>query len=68
MPADARRLSHRTLAEGEATGHSRHIAEPGLSELYKAGGRLYLRVTGEQATLVHQEHAPIKLPAGDYRV
>ena len=67
-PAEARKLNHRTLAEGEVTGHSHRVAESGVAELYRAATGLYLRVTGERATLVHQEHGPIELPRGDYRV
>jgi hypothetical protein len=29
---------------------------------------LYLRVLAERATVVHQEHGPIVLPQGAYRV
>ena len=29
---------------------------------------MYLRVKACGATLIHQEHGPIRLPAGEYRV
>lgn len=54
------------LAEGEATGHRHAIADPDV-ELLRVLDELYLRVDGA-ATLEHQEHDPIPLPTGSYRV
>jgi hypothetical protein len=68
IPSDAIRRPFPVLAEGEATGHSHRIAEPGAAELLERGGMLYLRVVTECATVVHQEHRPITLPRGNYRV
>jgi hypothetical protein len=68
IPAGAVKRPHLVLAEGELTGHSHRIAEPGTAELHQAGRELYLRVIAESATLLHQEHGPISLPRGDYRV
>lgn len=64
------------LAEGEMTGHRHSIHEQvtffrddGLardlpSELYVG----HVRVDSPQATIVHDEHAPIALARGTYRV
>lgn len=68
IPADARPLSHLVLAEGELTGHSHRIAEKDAAQLFQSFTGLYLRITGEMATLIHQEHGPIELPRGQYRV
>ena len=54
------------LAQGEATGHAHVIAEEDVELLIK-DAEMYLRVP-RKATVVHQEHAPVALPAGDYRV
>jgi hypothetical protein len=67
IPPGARRLSHLTLAEGEMTGHSHRIAEGKQATLYSHENQLYLDVTGDGATLVHQEHGPIVLPRGTFR-
>jgi hypothetical protein len=67
VPPGAEKQTHLVLAEGEMTGHSHRIAEPGAAELYRHGATLYLRVTAA-ATLIHQEHGPVSLPAGVYRV
>ena len=56
------------LAHGEATGHSHRIKERGAGCLYGGHDGIYLDVTAEKATLVHQEHKPIELPKGVYRV
>ncbi|HEY1064894.1 MAG TPA: hypothetical protein VGE52_02245 [Pirellulales bacterium] len=68
VPHDVRRLHHLMLAEGELTGHSHRIAEREAGVLYQRGGEFYLDVTADRATLVHQEHGPIELPRGVYRV
>jgi hypothetical protein len=68
VPDEARRLHHLVLAEGELTGHSHRIAERDAAVLFEMGSNLFLRVIGETATLIHQEHGPISLPTGVYRV
>jgi hypothetical protein len=68
IPAEARQRPNLVLAHGELTGHSHRIAETETAELWECGGVLYLRVVADQTRVVHQEHAPITLPRGDYRV
>jgi hypothetical protein len=67
IPADLRVRESRVLAEGEATGHA-HRVQGGATVLEDAEGLTYLRVTDEGAVVVHEEHAPIALPAGEYEV
>ena len=54
------------LAHGEATGHAHAISDPGAF-LFAIGDQRHL-VLENPATLAHEEHAPITLPAGQYRV
>jgi hypothetical protein len=68
IPVEVRQLHHLVLAEGELTGHSHRIAERDAATLYQASDGMYLRVTEVFATLVHQEHGPIQLPRGIYRI
>jgi hypothetical protein len=68
IPEEAVKRPHLVLAEGEMTGHSHRIAEPGSAELFQAGPIMYLRIKATSATLIHQEHGPIVLPQGEYRV
>jgi hypothetical protein len=68
IPGSAKKRPRCVLAEGEITGHSHCIAEAGAAELFSLGNELYLSVVAEQATVVHEEHAPIHLPRGTYRV
>lgn len=64
------------LAEGEATGHRHAIFEgvvmfrdDGLARDIPPGLYVgHVRVDEPQARLVHDEHAPITLPRGTYRV
>ena len=68
IPTEATRLPHLILAKGELTGHAHQIQERGAAELFRHDETLYLRVTANRATLTHQEHAPILLDRGTYRV
>ena len=56
------------LAYGEVTGHA-HAIDSALAELFEErdGGTLYLRVDGP-VDLTHEEHAPIALAPGVYRI
>lgn len=58
------------LALGEATGHHHAIEERDAADWWKAdadGADHFLTVKTETA-VTHQEHAPIVLPPGNYRV
>ena len=68
IPTDAEPRPSAVLARGEATGHSHRIADPSGVSLFSAGGGVgYLNVESETATLIHDEHKPIRLPRGMYR-
>jgi len=54
------------LAYGEQTGHS-HQIKSRAAEVYRAGGARYLYL-GEAASLTHEEHGALELPAGTYQV
>jgi hypothetical protein len=68
VPAAAKARPGGVLVEGELTGHSHRVADPRTADLLEAGDDLFLRVLAEAATIVHQEHGPITLPRGTYRV
>ena len=68
LPAGARPRTGLVLAHGEDTGHSHRIREFGAASLYVYGKELYLLVSAPTATVVHEEHRPIELPVGVYRV
>ena len=68
LPVDVKRLRHRTLAHGELTGHSHQIRESSGVTLWESVDDLFLQIESALATVVHEEHAPIELPAGIYRV
>lgn len=68
IPEQAEKLDHGILAEGELNGHAHRIAAAQHAELYDHLGQLYLRVSGDSARIVHDEHHEISLPRGCYRV
>ena len=74
IPAGAKDVTPRdriVLAYGEVTGHAHAIAPDEAREfsLADAAGvvRRFLQVVGE-ATVRHEEHAAIPLPAGVYEI
>ena len=66
IPKNAEKMPHCVLVHGVATGHS-HRIETG-AEQYICDNVRYVRVTDDTAQLVHEEHATIDLPKGEYAV
>ena len=60
------------LAEGEATGHAHAVYDLDTCEMYEDDkGTLYMRVKGDTDTpcvVEHEEHKPVVLEPGDYRI
>ena len=70
-PAGERRMrANGHILEGEATGHVHRVCEADLAtaEVYELGDRLFLSASGGGVSIVHDEHAPLALPAGNYEV
>ena len=72
IPADAQPMERDAhgrvvIAHGEVTGHAHALSEPGVQMLRAANSDVFLRVT-EPASLRHEEHSPISVPSGSYRV
>jgi hypothetical protein len=55
------------LAHGEVTGHMHQMRGPQVT-LYRDTGFEYLTVKDRPEPLVHEEHATIVIPAGDYEL
>ena len=68
IPAEAVQRTDLVLAEGEITGHTHRIRETDAATLYQHGDDRFLFVTADLATIVHEEHGPIALKSGLYRV
>ena len=68
VPAAARRIAHGMLVEGEATGHSHRLEDLDTADVFQERDDLFICVRAESARIVHQEHGPILLPRGTYRV
>jgi hypothetical protein len=67
IPAGAKKLPHRILAKGEITGHAHRVADTDDVALFEAGGEFFLSVQSGTATVLHEEHHPIRLSRGSYR-
>jgi len=67
VPPDAKEATGPViLAEGEATGHA-HKIKARHAKLYESAAGRFLTLA-RPARVVHEEHAPIALPAGNFRV
>ena len=60
-------LPHLTLVEGISTGHSHRISK-GIATLFSHNGDRYLRVRSKYAILSHDEHRPLKVHHGSWKV
>jgi hypothetical protein len=67
IPSGAKKLPHRTLAKGEITGHAHRLADADDATLFQTDDQLFLVVHSGTATILHEEHHPIRLPQGTYR-
>ncbi len=74
LPKAAKNVDNKVrivLAYGEVTGHAHAIAEREATEftMEQSAGpvKRFLEVVS-QATLRHEEHAPVEIPAGVYEI
>jgi hypothetical protein len=69
IPEMAKKEKHLILAEGEATGHFHKVSE-GNAVLYTIPDSVdkFLEVLSDNATITHEEHKPITLSKGIYKV
>ncbi len=57
----------KVLAYGEESGHA-HAVLDDSAKLVEVNGTLYLVVDTPGATITHEEHPPVKVPAGNYEI
>ena len=66
VPKDAGRA---VLAYGEATGHAHAFHAPHVEQFETPSRERFVVIRGRKpAALLHEEHAPITVPPGLYRV
>lgn len=56
------------ILDGEVTGHVHRVEDVAKAEVLEVGDGLYLRVGPDGCRIVHEEHAPITLPPGNYEI
>jgi len=69
--ADAVPVKNGIIAKGETNGHAHRVSQSSMAAgalLSLVGRSMFLRSPEAGATIVHDEHGPIKLPAGAYAV
>ena len=70
VPGKVKRLATNIVAYGEVTGHA-HKVEVDAGDVVLVEdeeGNMFVSVKGGNAQLKHDEHAPITLEQGDYKV
>jgi len=73
IPKEARPVANDgelvVVAQGELTGHA-HVFAAGAVRMFRdvPSGRAFLLVTSGAASLRHEEHDPILVPAGRYEI
>src|SRR5579862_4746619 len=68
-PTRIRKNGH--ILEGETTGHIHRVADTDMDkcELFDSAEKLFLSVSAEGGvSIVHEDHATLELPAGQYEV
>ncbi len=72
IPAAVREapIPHGVLVHGEVTGHSHRLEDLSTAQLFSGGapGEMFVEVVSPIARIVHEEHGPIALESGTYRV
>ena len=69
--AKATPVKNGIIAKGETTGHAHRVSPSSMAQgtlLSLVGRSMFLRSPEAGTTIVHDEHGPIKLPAGAYAV
>lgn len=66
LPEALRPREGNVIAEGEATGHA-HRIEAADALLESVRGEMFMKLVSA-SRIVHEEHGPIELPAGLYRI
>lgn len=59
-----KKLDRPILAEGEVTGHA-HVLDSDVDVFEMENGTKEFSIDKE-VTIIHEEHKPIKIPAGDW--
>jgi hypothetical protein len=68
LPKVREKLPHTILAHGEMTGHCHRLKETEGADLYATSEGFHLHVRAKSVTVTHEEHSPITLTTGYYRV
>ena len=63
-------IPHGVLVHGEVTGHSHRVEDLSSAHLFAGNmaGEIFLDVSAPSTRIVHEEHGPIELKTGFYRV
>ena len=64
-----KRILNGVLVEGEVTGHAHRVQKSDLDAVEIVAEAEHIVLSARRdITIVHEEHSPITLPAGDYKV
>ena len=67
IPAEAKVKKDGVVAEGEATGHAHRVSDIQAAMVLEHGENMFINAP-DGTTITHEEHKPITLPPGKYKV
>jgi hypothetical protein len=56
------------ILEGEVTGHVHRVAELEQAEVLEVGEGLFVSVSENGVSVIHEDHKTVELPPGNYEV
>lgn len=68
IPSGGKPRDNGRILEGEATGHVHRVADCSAAQVLDCGEQVFLSVTENGVSIVHEDHKPLVLPAGDYEI
>ncbi|MHA1109897.1 MAG: hypothetical protein ACTSRE_02255 [Promethearchaeota archaeon] len=66
IPKKAKKIKGNILVRGEVTGHAHRL--DGTYQILETPEFLYVDIAENDAKILHEEHDPITLPKGKYKV
>ncbi len=67
IPEGAKKLGHKVIASGEATGHAHTLAQDTSATIWEINGVIYLDAT-DSIIIQHQEHKAVTIPRGVWEI
>ena len=68
IPKKAKKITGNILVEGEITGHAHRLTNSDSFQIFHDENIIFIEITQQNVQVIHEEHEPITLPIGKYKV